>query len=52
MQQENIDVKTHKDLNVWKRSIDFVTSLYKLTSVFPKEEVYGLTNHMRQHEDF
>ncbi len=48
MQEENIDVRTHKDLNVWKRSMEFVTSLYKVTSIFPKEEIYGLTNQMRR----
>lgn len=40
--------KTHRDLEVWKRSIAFVTSVYKLTGNFPKEEMYGLTNQMRR----
>ena len=37
----------HKDLEVWKRAIDFVVSIYKLTETFPKEERYGLTAQMR-----
>ena len=41
-------MKTHKDLIVWQKSIDFVTKLYKLTGAFPKEELYGLVSQMRR----
>jgi len=41
-------VKTHKDLDVWKRGIDFVSLLYKVTASFPKDEIYGLTSQMRR----
>ena len=41
-------MKTHKDLDVWKISIEMVTEIYKLTRNFPKEEIYGLTNQMRR----
>ncbi|MGV0922716.1 four helix bundle protein [Empedobacter tilapiae] len=41
-------MKTHKDLDVWKKSVDFVTDLYKVTQDFPKEELYGLTSQMRR----
>lgn len=41
-------MKTHKDLDVWKKAVDFVTDLYKLTQDFPKEELYGLTSQMRR----
>jgi len=40
--------RTHKDLDVWKRSIDFVVFIYKVTATFPKEEIYGLTSQMRR----
>lgn len=40
--------KTHRDLEVWKRSISFVTKVYQITGPFPKEEMYGLTNQKRQ----
>ena len=39
---------THKDLKVWKDSIDFVTSLYKVTDSFPKSELYGLASQLRR----
>ena len=41
-------MKTHKDLEVWKKSIEMVTQIYTLTRGFPKEELYGLTNQMRR----
>ena len=41
-------MKTHKDLEVWKKSIDMVTEIYTLTRNFPKEELYGLTNQIRR----
>ena len=41
-------MKTHKDLKVWKKSIDFVTKIYKETKNFPKEEIYGLVGQMRR----
>ena len=41
-------MKTHKDLDVWKKSIEMVTTIYKLTHNFPKEELYGLTSQMRR----
>ena len=41
-------MKTHHDLSVWQKSIDFVTSVYKITEDFPKSEIYGLTNQVRR----
>ncbi|MFV0176253.1 four helix bundle protein [Empedobacter falsenii] len=41
-------MKTHKDLDVWKLSIEFVTDIYNLTKDFPKEEQFGLTNQIRR----
>ncbi len=39
---------THKDLLVWKKSIELVTLVYQITQNFPKEELYGLSNQMRR----
>lgn len=38
----------HKKLDVWKYSMDLVVHVYKITSNFPKSEVYGLTSQMRR----
>ena len=41
-------MKTHKDLDVWKNSIDLVGEVYRLTKAFPKEELFCLTNQLRR----
>ena len=41
-------IKTHKDLIVWQKSINLVTKIYKETSTFPKEEIYGLVSQLRR----
>jgi four helix bundle protein len=41
-------LKGHHKLEVWKRSIEFVTTIYKLTESFSKSEVYGLVQQMRK----
>jgi len=41
-------MKSHKDLDVWKRSIDLVTEIYEVTNKFPKAEIYGIINQMRR----
>ena len=32
-------IKSYKDLNIWKRSIEVVEDIYKITKNFPKEEI-------------
>ena len=41
-------MKTHKDLIVWQKSLDFVTTIYSITDKFPKSEQYGLSNQIRR----
>lgn len=41
-------MKTHKDLDVWKKSVSLVTSIYEVTKAFPKDEIYGITNQIRR----
>ena len=41
-------INSYKDLIVWQRSIELVTSIYKLTERFPATEIYGLTSQMRR----
>ena len=40
--------KTHKDLDLWKDSMDMVVEIYHITNNFPKEELYGLTSQIRR----
>ncbi|MDR3235900.1 MAG: four helix bundle protein [Prevotellaceae bacterium] len=38
----------HKDLEVWKTSMDLVVTIYSITKQFPKEEQYGLVSQMQR----
>jgi len=41
-------IHSHKDLTVWKRSMELVLAVYVLTENFPRTEIYGLTSQMRR----
>ncbi len=38
----------YTELDVWKYSRELVKLVYILTKLFPKEEMYGLTNQIRR----
>ena len=40
--------KPHHNLEVWKRSLNFVTKTYKVTTKFPDDEKFGLVSQMRR----
>ena len=40
--------ESFQDLIVWQRSIQLSVALYKLTSDFPQDERFGLTNQLRR----
>ena len=41
-------IKSHKDLDVWKLSMDMVEHIYAITKKFPKEGTYGLSLQLRR----
>jgi four helix bundle protein len=41
-------VKDFRDLRVWVKSHHLTLEVYKITSRFPREELYGLTSQMRR----
>lgn len=41
-------MKDHKELDVWKKSMDLVAEIYDITKEFPRDEVYGLTSQLRR----
>jgi four helix bundle protein len=41
-------VKSHADLDVWKRAVDLAADVYKVTASFPAEEKFGLVSQMRR----
>ena len=38
----------HKNLDVWKKSLEYVSAIYKFTQTFPREEQFGLTSQLRR----
>jgi four helix bundle protein len=38
----------HKDLDVWKQAIQLVEDIYRVSSGFPKDEIYGITSQIRR----
>jgi four helix bundle protein len=41
-------MKSHRDLEVWKESMNLVVDIYELTKAFPADEKYGLTSQIRR----
>ncbi len=41
-------ILTHKDLQVWQKSMQFVKQLYIITRSYPREEMYGIVSQMRR----
>ncbi len=37
-----------KQLKVWKKAHEMALNTYRLTSTFPKDEMYGLTSQLRR----
>ena len=40
--------RSFQDLIVWQKAHEFVLLVYKLTTLFPKEEIYSLTSQLRR----
>lgn len=38
----------HKELDVWKKAIDTVVEIYRLSDGFPKNEMFGLSQQLRR----
>jgi len=43
-----VAVKQYQDLIAWQRAIALVTDIYKMSSSFPRDEMYGLTSQLRR----
>ncbi|MBI2918964.1 MAG: four helix bundle protein [Chloroflexi bacterium] len=41
-------LKSYRDLEVWKKSIDLAELVYRLSAKFPAEERFGLTSQIRR----
>jgi len=41
-------IKSYNDLHAWQKAMDLVEQIYRVTRLFPKEELYGLTSQIRR----
>jgi four helix bundle protein len=41
-------INSFEDLKVWQKSIDLSEAVYRISAVFPKEEIFGLTSQIRR----
>jgi four helix bundle protein len=41
-------MQNYKDLKVWGKAHEFTLKVYEVTKLFPKEEIYSLTNQLRR----
>lgn len=41
-------MRPHENLEVWKRAVELVVSIYKRTPDFPSDEKFGLTSQIRR----
>lgn len=38
----------YEDLVIWRKAMDLVTDIYKVTATFPADERFGLTSQIRR----
>ena len=43
-----MEVKSYQDLSVWRKGMDLAEQAYRLTSEFPREELFGMTSQIRR----
>ncbi len=43
-----MEVRSYRDLRVWRQAMDLATASYPLTATFPREETFGLTAQIRR----
>lgn len=41
-------IQSYRDLRVWQSAMDLAVVAYRLTSGFPKDELFGLTSQIRR----
>lgn len=45
---QNQPIKDHRDLIVWQTAMGFAEAVYKASSSFRRDELYGLTSQLRR----
>ena len=45
---EGKSIKSFTDLNAWRTGHELVLGIYKVTKIFPKSEIFSLTNQIQR----
>ena len=48
MALDGSQIRSHRDLIAWQKAMVLVEDVYRITAVFPKEEIYGLTSQIKR----
>jgi four helix bundle protein len=48
LEEQRMPIQSYQDLEVWQKGMDLAEHIYRITSRFPKEELYGLTSQLRR----
>jgi four helix bundle protein len=46
--RSSLKVRRFNDLIAWQKAMDLVEDVYRLTKLFPKDELFGLTSQLRR----
>lgn len=41
-------MRPHKQLNIWEEIMKLIEDIYKVTKIYPREEIYGIVSQMRR----
>ncbi len=45
---DDVEIKSYRDLRVWKEAMDLAVECYRITKAFPRDEIFGLTSQIRR----
>src|SRR5690348_11299091 len=48
MREQRVDIRGHRDLQVYRTAFDAAIEVFELTKRFPREEQYSLTDQVRR----
>jgi four helix bundle protein len=43
-----MNIRSYKDLAVWRRAMDFVSQVYQFSALLPQDERFGLVSQLRR----
>ncbi len=48
LKYKNMSIQNFQEINAWKKAHELVLMVYKLTSLYPKHEIFGLVSQSRR----